>query len=118
MELTNKLDVHASLTEIRPFLLEFVHINVQTHEIRNEEVSVQELSTPGSGDHVYDRVLEHLSTFHLLRCLILTGPLTITPTLFRDLECNNSRAIFPVLEMFALEFTPSHRGWTMVLPTR
>lgn len=53
---------------------------------------------------MYNRLLRHLSTFTQLRILFLTGPITVTPTLF-DIQ-NNSANIFPCLEEFSLEFTP------------
>jgi len=73
----------------------------------NEDVPVHQLSTPGQGDHIYDRLLQHLSMFHKLRTLYLTGPLTVSPALFQYCAASTSETIFPNLKEFALEFTPA-----------
>lgn len=79
---------------------------VHSQELLNEDVPVQRLSTPGSGDHVYDRLLQQLSAFQKLRVLYLTGPLTVTPALFQSLVSSSTTLRFPYLEEFALEFAP------------
>jgi hypothetical protein len=54
---------------------------------------------------MYDRTLRWLSNFNQLRILYLTGPVSVTPSLF-DIQDTISNNLFPCLDEFALEFTP------------
>ncbi|KAH8730569.1 hypothetical protein GQ44DRAFT_700529 [Phaeosphaeriaceae sp. PMI808] len=102
-----QLHLAESFTRIPPSNLETLHLKVFTHEIRNEDVPVQELVESAAGRHIYDSLIEHLATFRRLRTLTLTGPLTICPTISQINSDLTPHAIFPALEKFALEFTPN-----------
>ncbi|ORY14966.1 hypothetical protein BCR34DRAFT_612530 [Clohesyomyces aquaticus] len=101
------LDLARAFTLMPASTLEIVHLRVDTIELHNENIPLQQLSTPDAGNHVYDLILRRLSTFEKLRRLYFTGPLTVSSTLFSSCANSTASIIFPNLEEFALEFTPA-----------
>jgi hypothetical protein len=89
-----------------PATLESFHLDVRAEVLQNEDVPVHRLSTPGLGDHLYDRLLHRLSSFGNLRTLYLTGYVTVGPQLFQCSRWGTPEVMFPRLEQFGLVFTP------------
>jgi hypothetical protein len=86
--------------------LETFHLDVRAEVLLNEDVPVHHLSISGLGNHIYDRLLQRLSSFSNLRALYLIGDLTVSPTVFHSSGWGTSGISFPQLEEFQLVFKP------------